>query len=60
MISWVSAKRKRSANKALQKFHNTLSSNLQYYVITDVLWTPAFVMRKKGSYRKISAFAYLR
>ena len=28
MISWVSAKRKRSANKALQKFHNTLSSNL--------------------------------
>ena len=28
MISWVSAKRKRSANKTLQKFHNTLSSNL--------------------------------
>ena len=46
-------------HKALQKFHNTLSSNLQYYVITDVLWTPAFVMRKKGSYRKNKRFCLL-
>ena len=48
-----------SLSKELYDWFGYTPSTATAYAITDVLWTPAFVMRKKGSYRKNKLFCLL-